>query len=112
MKILIDRKCPLDLFRAYEFLTKNNNFSKNIHLLFIGDGKLKPEIKKYVKENNIRNIHFFGFKDQSELPYYYNAMDFFVLPSDKDPSPKVLNEALGFGLYPSLLPKGLVRCLI
>jgi glycosyltransferase involved in cell wall biosynthesis len=33
-----------------------------------------------------------------ELPYYYNIMDVFVLPSEEDPSPKVINEAMGFGL--------------
>lgn len=103
---LIDRKRPFDLLRAHEIITKENNSGRDVHLLLIGDGKLMSGMEKRVREEKIRNVHFLGFKNQSELPHYYNAMDLFVLSSEKDPSPKVLNEALGFGL-PVILTNGI-----
>lgn len=96
---LIKRKRPFDLLKSFRNINKKDlSIEGNIHLLYVGSGKLENNLKSFVEEKNIKNVHFAGFKNQSELPYYYNIMDLFVLPSKKDPSPKVLNEAMSFSL--------------
>lgn len=92
-------KRHMDLLKAYEKL-KNLKIEKfkNITLIFVGDGMLRPELEKYVRAHNLENIIFAGFKNQSELPFFYITADIFVLPSDWDRSPKMLNEAMNFSL--------------
>lgn len=94
---LVPGKRPLDLLKAYEILRIDYKIS-NIGLIFVGDGVLRPELEKYTEENNILNVHFAGFKNQSELPNYYAISDIFVSPSVSDVSPLVVNEAMCFSL--------------
>jgi glycosyltransferase involved in cell wall biosynthesis len=54
--------------------------NKNSILLIIGDGKLREELEKKVKELNlINNIIFTGIVNNTNE--YYSLMDIFVLPS-------------------------------
>lgn len=94
---LVSGKRPFDLLKAYEFLVFERKIS-NISLIFVGEGILRPELEKYAKENNIPNVYFAGFKNQSELPDYYAISDIFVSPSVSDVSPLVVNEAMCFSL--------------
>jgi glycosyltransferase involved in cell wall biosynthesis len=119
---LIDKKRPMDLLKAYELLVnklisysgnRNNSITNNLitktALLFIGDGALRPELEKYVKEHNLKNVHFAGFKNQTELPQYYAMADIFVLPSGEGETwGLVVNEAMCFGL--SVIVSDLVGC--
>ena len=60
---------------------------------------MRLELEKYIKENNLRNVHFVGFKNQTELPQYYAMADIFVLPSGIGETwGLVVNEAMCFGL--------------
>jgi len=94
---LIEKKRPMDILRAYGSIIHNSKFI--IHLLFVGDGVLRSNLEKYVKENNLKNIHFTGFKNQTELPQYYALADIFVLPSGIGETwGLVVNEAMCFGL--------------
>ena len=43
-------------------------------------------------------MHFVGFKNQSEISEFYSITDIFVLPSEFDPAPKSLNEAMNFSV--------------
>jgi len=95
---LIKKKRPLDLLKAYELLITNYQLPTS-HLLFVGDGVLRPELEKYVKDNNLQNVHFCGFKNQTELPKYYTLADIFVLPSGTGETwGLVVNEAMCSGL--------------
>jgi glycosyltransferase involved in cell wall biosynthesis len=60
---------------------------------------------KEVTKNGIKNIHFSGFINQSELPTYYAAGDVLVLPSYYETWGLVLNEAMASGL-PSIVSDG------
>jgi glycosyltransferase involved in cell wall biosynthesis len=85
---LIPRKRPLDLLKAFtELQTK-------AALIFVGDGELKPSLRDYADKHQIKNVFFPGFKNQSELPYYYAIADMFVLPSAYEPWGLVINEAM------------------
>lgn len=90
---LIERKRPMDLLTAFETLDHGN-----LILLFVGDGGERESLETYVDENDVENVRFAGFRNQSELPKFYELGDIFVLPSTYDPSPKVLNEAMNFEL--------------
>ncbi|MBI5401681.1 glycosyltransferase family 4 protein [Candidatus Wolfebacteria bacterium] len=95
---LIGKKCPMDLLKAYHKLT-TYNLQLTTHLIFVGDGALRPELEKYCKENNLESVHFTGFKNQTELPEYYAMSDIFVLPSGEGETwGLVVNEAMCFGL--------------
>ena len=79
---LVERKRPFDLLDA-----------------FVGDGKLKTELKMFCNNEKLYNVRFTGFINQAELPKYYGISDIFVLPSTSDEvSPVVINEAMCCGL--------------
>lgn len=66
--------------------------------IFVGGGPTEAGLHELVEKHNIKNVYFEGFRNQSEISKYYDFADVFILPSDYDPTPKVLNEALEFGL--------------
>jgi len=100
----IDKKRPMDLIRAYE-LVKDPKKA----LVMVGDGILKEEAAKYVREQGIENVIFAGFKNQTELPEYYALADALVLPSGSGETwGLVVNEAMCFGL--SVIVSDVVGC--
>jgi len=86
------RKRPFDLLKAYEKINSNGNYS----LAFVGDGVLRPRLERYSQEARLKNVHFFGFQNQSELIQFYSIADVFVLPSQSEPWGLVINEAMNF----------------
>jgi glycosyltransferase involved in cell wall biosynthesis len=66
-------------------------------LVLVGHGPLLEEIRVLSADKKI-NVHFVGFKNQSELPKYYAMADCFVLPSEWEEFGLVINEAMCFGL--------------
>lgn len=96
---LIEKKRPMDLLGAYEMLVKGKMSKVKRSLLFVGDGALRPELEKYAEENNLENVNFVGFKNQTELPRYYAMADIFVLPSGAGETwGLAVNEAMCFSL--------------
>lgn len=65
----------------------------------VGDGKLLPELKVYAETNQIPDVHWTGFLNQTEIPRAYTAADIFVLPSAYEETwGLVVNEAMNFKL--------------
>jgi glycosyltransferase involved in cell wall biosynthesis len=90
----IEKKRVMDLVRAFEALTTHNKA-----LVLVGDGPLRMAAETYVADKGLQNVHFAGFKNQTELPAYYAMADIFVLPSDVGETwGLVVNEAMCFGL--------------
>jgi glycosyltransferase involved in cell wall biosynthesis len=95
---LINKKRPFDLLFAYEKLYNQENI-KNVVLIYVGDGELKNEMEKFIKDKNLKKVMLVGFKNQKELPIYYTISDIFVLPSGIGETwGLVVNEAMNFGL--------------
>lgn len=69
--------------------------TKNIHLILLGDGKIKTELKYKIEKKFKSKIHFIGFVE-NPFKYYANAK-FFVLSSKHEGFPMVLIEALACG---------------
>jgi glycosyltransferase involved in cell wall biosynthesis len=91
---LDQRKRPLDLIRAVKSFTNTLKPA----LLLVGDGPLRSDLEDFCKINSLSNVHFLGFRNQTELPLFYSAADIVLVMSSSDPSPKVLNEAMNFGV--------------
>lgn len=91
---LVPRKDPMTLLRAFEAMKHRSQAA----LVFMGDGELRPELEKYVREHAIENVHFTGFINQREIPGHYAMSDVFVLPSTYEPRGAVVNEAMACGL--------------
>src|SRR6266576_557981 len=87
---LIARKRHFDLLAAFEIL------GPVASVVFLGDGELRASLES--ASRRIKNVHFAGFKNQTELPPYFALADVFVLPSAYEPWGLVLNEAMCFGL--------------
>ena len=97
----IPRKRAVDILEAAKLLSGKVDFN----ILLVGDGREKEKLIDFVKKNDLDNVYFAGFKNQTELPKFYSIADVFVLPSEYDPSPKALNEAMNFEL-PAIVSDG------
>jgi glycosyltransferase involved in cell wall biosynthesis len=89
---IINLKRPYDLVDAVKKV-KNQNLT----IIFLGDGPEKEKLEDYVKKYNLKAI-FPGFKTQNEISKYFVASDVYFMLSNKDNSPKAMNEAMNFGL--------------
>lgn len=70
---------------------------KHIGVYIVGD-EPNEEFKNWKKEHNLNNVHFVGFKEKSELAFYYAAADAFILLTKRDVWGLVINEAMSFAL--------------
>jgi len=83
-------KRPLDLLRAFAKAKVSDSV-----LVFAGDGPLRSQLESEAASLGITpNVRFLGFTNQSQLPAVYTSADLFVLPSEYDPCPVVVCEAL------------------
>lgn len=92
---LTPRKRPLDLLLAYHRLRQH---SRQAALVFVGSGELEGALRSFVAERQTPDVHFLGFRNQSELPCLYAAADLFVLSSENEPWGLILNEVMCAGL--------------
>ncbi len=67
------------------------------YLLFVGDGPLRPDLEKQARTLKGNDVRFLGFRNQSELPAFYDLCDVFVLPSHHEPWGLVVNEVMNAG---------------
>ena len=66
--------------------------------VYIVGGKPTDEYLHIIKDYNLKNIHFVGFKKPSELEIYYEVADIYILPTREDIWGLVINEAMAYGL--------------
>ena len=81
------------IINAMEKLTKVN---KNIHLLIVGPDELNGLNQKIVKEKNIENIHFLGFRKDIEV--LIKCADVGISTSKREGLPLNLIEELYSGI--------------
>jgi len=67
----------LDLVKAMKII--NSKF-KDVMLVIVGVGPLKPLIKEYVEKNQINNVIFTGKVPHKEITKYYSIADVLVIP--------------------------------
>ena len=83
-------KRPMDVLQAYARAAVADTY-----LVFAGEGTLRTHLEAEAKALNVQDrVRFLGFVNQSGLPAVYRASDLFVLPSEYDPCPVVVCEAM------------------
>ena len=92
---LMPRKRPMDLLIAFHNVRKAGI---DASLAFVGSGQQEKKLKDYVRQQQLPDVHFFGFRNQSELPNFYSVADVFVLPSENEPWGLVINEVMCAGI--------------
>ncbi|MCK4421186.1 glycosyltransferase family 4 protein [candidate division WOR-3 bacterium] len=92
---LVKVKGLFTLLRGFKEVKKKYD---NVSLLFAGDGVLKKQLERFVKQERIEDVHFAGFASPDKLPRYYAISDIFVLPSNYEPWGVVVNEAMASAL--------------
>ena len=90
---LSPEKSPFTLLEAFERLELPGKT-----LIFVGDGKLRESLETYTAKHGIESVHFVGFQNRPEIPKYYAAADLLVVPSDREATGGVINEAMCFKL--------------
>lgn len=88
------RKRPMDLLQAYRRYADGDNHG----LIMVGDGPLLETCRTFVERQDLPNVVFTGFLNQSEVGAAYAAADCFVLPSEVETWGLVVNEAMNFEL--------------
>jgi len=76
---------------------KNLKFKiKDLKLIIVGDGPLKPEIEIYIKKNKLENnVEFSGWLPSTEdVAIIYNQSKIMVMPSYNEGGPRVTLEAM------------------
>jgi glycosyltransferase involved in cell wall biosynthesis len=87
-------KRPLDLLRAFATAAV-----PRAYLVYAGDGPQRVELEQEARDLGVsEHVRILGFVNLSKLPGLYMASDLFVLPSEYDPCPLVVPEALLSGL--------------
>ncbi len=101
---LLARKCCIDLVDAYLELVKRVKLESGSrplpYLLIVGEGEQRPQIEARLQqsaEEDREGVRLLGFRNQSELPRFYDLCDVFVLPSIHEPWGLVVNEAMNAG---------------
>ena len=94
---ITERKHGLDLLEAYTRLIGKARRALQPYLLFVGDGEMKLTLERKASQLGLDSVRFLGFKNQTELPAYYDLCDVFVLPSFHEPWGLVVNEVMNAG---------------
>jgi len=89
---LIAIKRPLDLLQAFSLLTPE--IRRHAALLFVGEGRLKADLRFASRSAQLENVHFLDFQNQLAMPSIYAASDLLVLPSQNETWGLVVNEAM------------------
>ena len=71
----------------------------NLRLLLVGQGEAEKGIRSILAEELARGIaHIEPDVDHEQLPYWYRAMDFFVMPSRYENFSNAIVEAISCGV--------------
>ncbi len=91
------RKRPDDLLEAFARIAADPA-CRNPYLVMVGDGEQRGALQARSRQAGLEgSVVFAGFRNQSELPGFYDLCDVFVLPSMLEPWGLVVNEAMNAG---------------
>lgn len=109
------RKRCSDLLDAYGILMKTMS-GPLPYLLIAGDGEERVALEEQARRNGLVDVRFCGFRNQSELPRFFDIASVFVLPARHEPWGLVVNEAMNaaravivsddVGCHPDLIRDG------
>lgn len=91
------RKHCNDLLAAVLEMSKSSTPGRRPYLLIVGDGEERANLEAQAKAASPGDVRFLGFRNQSELPRFYDLCSVFVLPSVYEPWGLVVNEVMNAG---------------
>jgi len=80
---------------AAAFQSLDRGITRDPYLLFVGDGEQREILLAEARTDS--SVRVVGFRNQRELPAFYDLADVFVLPSSKEPWGLAVNEAMASG---------------
>jgi len=92
---LQQRKHCDDLLEAYLNLSPGSEPLP--YLVIVGDGEVRAELEARAAATGFQSIRFCGFRNQSELPRFFDIANVFVLPSRHEPWGLIVNEVMNAG---------------
>jgi glycosyltransferase involved in cell wall biosynthesis len=117
---LQSRKRCEDLLAAYMKLSEGPGIEPNPYLVIVGDGEERASLERQAAESGLKGIRFCGFRNQSELPRFFDIASVFVLPSRHEPWGLIVNEVMNagcaviisdeVGCQPDLITNGVEGC--
>jgi glycosyltransferase involved in cell wall biosynthesis len=102
-KLLARKRCVdlVDAFLKLRAEGESNEGKPAPYLLIVGEGEERPQISARLDQAPRRagpeDVRLLGFRNQSEMPRYYDLCDIFVLPSIHEPWGLVVNEVMNAG---------------
>lgn len=102
--------------RAVEIALRLLASGIDIEMDIIGDGELRAELEKRVGQlKQEKHFHFHGWQSHEDILPFYKQGHFVLLPSRTEGWPKVLSEAMAYGVVPlagavSAIPQILEEC--
>ncbi len=91
------RKRCADVIEAYARLSPAPGQEPFPALAIVGDGEQRAALEAQAKATGLSSIRFCGFRNQSELPRFFDLATVFVLPSRHEPWGLIVNEAMNAG---------------
>lgn len=88
------QKCPIRVLEVWNVLSQKH---PQWVLRFVGDGPDKENLEEDVRQRQLKNVYFEGFKNPVE---YYKKASILVMTSDFEGFPLVLAECMCFGVVP------------
>ncbi|MEI7579242.1 MAG: glycosyltransferase family 4 protein [bacterium] len=77
---MVERKGVIYLLKAYEKLC-NEFHIKNMRLMIVGKGSLKPQLENFVKRHRLSGVEFVGFVSETDKANYLATADICVFPA-------------------------------
>lgn len=82
------------LISAYTQLAPAPGIEPHPYLLIVGDGEERAALEAQASATGLSSIRFLGFRNQSELPAFFDLASVFVLPSRHEPWGLIVNEVM------------------
>ena len=102
---LQERKLCCDLLEAYRQLVEGGgglptSQARDVghpvpYLLIVGDGEMRAQLERDAQ--GLEGVRFCGFRNQSELPRFFDIATVFVLPARHEPWGLTVNEVMNAG---------------
>jgi len=94
---LQERKHCDHLISAYARLAPARGGEPHPYLVIVGDGEQRASLERQAAATGFASIRFCGFRNQSELPRFFDLATVFVLPSRHEPWGLIVNEVMSAG---------------
>jgi glycosyltransferase involved in cell wall biosynthesis len=117
---LQQRKHCSDLLEAYKLYIRESD-KPSPYLIIVGDGEERISLERQAKATGLVDVRFCGFRNQSELPRFFDIADVFVLPARHEPWGLIVNEVMNagravilsddIGCQPDLINDGVEGCV-